>query len=152
VTKEWFGNVINSKMHLSEIGQIASKMWREIPDHFPFIGLDKFVVMPNHIHGIIVINRFIGTPIVGALHATPLPPNDAADLSNETMSAISPKSGSLSVVVRSYKSAVTKHAHKFDSNFSWQPRFYDSIICTTGQMSRIRKYILDNAQNWDLIV
>jgi hypothetical protein len=53
--KEWFGNVINSKMHLSEIGQIASKMWQEIPVHFPFIGLDTFVVMP-----------------VGALHATPL--------------------------------------------------------------------------------
>jgi REP element-mobilizing transposase RayT len=55
-TKEWFGNVINSKMHLSEIGQIASKMWREIPVHFPFIDLDVFAVMPNHKHGIIVIN------------------------------------------------------------------------------------------------
>ena len=71
VTKEWFGNVINSKMHLSEIGQIASEMWREIPVHFPFIGLDAFVVMPDHIHGIIVINRSIITSIVGALHATP---------------------------------------------------------------------------------
>ena len=99
---KWFGSVINSKMHLSEIGHIASQMWYEIPVHFPFIGLDAFVVMPNHIHGIIVINRFIGTPIVGALHATPLPPNDTTYLSNETMSFISPKSGSLSVVVRSY--------------------------------------------------
>jgi hypothetical protein len=70
--KEWFGNFNNSKMHLSEIGQIASKMWLEIPVHFPLIGLDAFVVMPNHIHGINVINRFIGTPIAGALHATPL--------------------------------------------------------------------------------
>jgi len=69
---KWFGNVINGKMQLSEIGQIASQMWYEIPVHFPFIDLDAFVVMPNHIHGIIVINRFVGTPIVGALHATPL--------------------------------------------------------------------------------
>jgi len=68
------------------------------------------------------------------------------------MSIISPKSGSLSVVVRSYKSAVTKHAHKFDTNFSWQPGYYDTIICTTGQLSRIRKYISDNVQNWDLMV
>jgi REP element-mobilizing transposase RayT len=138
-------------MHLSEIGHIASQLWFEMPVHFPFIGLDAFVVMPNHIHGIILINR------VGALHATPLHPHDttpllphyATHLANETMSSISPKSGSLSVVVRSYKSAVTKHAHKLVSRFSWQRGFYDNIICTTGQMSRIRKYISDNAQNWD---
>lgn len=151
-TKEWFGNVVNSKMHLSEIGQIASQIWYEIPVHHPFIGLDAFVVMPDHIHGIIVINRFIRTSIVGALHATPLPPHDTVHLIDKTMSSISPKSGSLSVVVRSYKSAVTKHAHKIDSNFSWQPGYYDTIICTTRQFSRIRKYILNNPQNRDLIV
>jgi len=116
-TKKWFGNVINGKMYLSEIGQIASQMWYEIPVHFPFIGLDAFVVMPNHIHGIIIINRSVEKPIVGALHATPLPPPDAKFLKNETMSSISPKPGSLSVVVRSYKSAVTKNAHKSDNGF-----------------------------------
>jgi len=147
--KEWFGNVIDGKMHLSEIGHIAAHMWYEIPVHFPFIGLDAFVVMPNHIHGIIVINRFIGTTIVGALHATPLPPDDATNVSTETMSLISPKSGSLSVVVRSYKSAVTKHVHNLDSNFSWQNGFYDTVICATGQLKRIRKYILENPQNWN---
>jgi hypothetical protein len=102
---EWFGSVINGKMHLSEIGHIASQMWYEIPD-------------------------------------------DATHLSNKTMSFISPKSGSLSVVIRSYKSAVTKHAHKLDSHFSWQHGFYDTIICTTRQEKRIRKYVLDNPQNW----
>ena len=117
--------------------------------HFPFIGLDSFVIMPNHIHGIIVINRSIEKPIVGALHATPLQPPDAKSLKNETMSFISPKSGSLPVVIRSYKSVVTKHAHKFDNGFYWQPGFYDNIICTNGQFKRIRKYILDNPQNWN---
>jgi len=149
---KWFGSVINSKMHLSEIGHIASQMWYEIPVHFPFIGLDAFVVMPNHIHGIIVINRSIGPSPVVALHATPLQAHDAMHPANETMSSISPKPGSLSVVVRSYKSvARVLHAtpHIIDSNFSWQRGFHDNIICTTGQMSRIRKYISDNAQNWD---
>jgi REP element-mobilizing transposase RayT len=136
-------------MHLSEIGQIASKMWREIPVHFPCVGLDASVVMPDHIHGIIVINRSIRTPIVGALHATPLQPPEAKFLKNKTMSAISPKSGSLSVIVRSYKSAVTKNAHKFDNKFYWQPGFYDTIICTTGQLKRIKKYVLDNPKNWN---
>ena len=151
-TKEWFGNVINSKMHLSEIGQIASKMWREIPVHFPFIGLDTIIVMPDHIHGIIVIKKSIRASIVGALHATPLLPHDTTHQADKTMLSISPKSGSLSVVVRSYKSAVTKHAHKFDTNSSWQPGYYDTIICMSGQLFRIRKYISDNAQNWDFIV
>ena len=93
-TTKWFDNVINGKMYLSEIGQIISQMWYEIPVHFPFLALDAFVVMPDHIHGIIVINRSVGTPIVGALHATPLPPHNAIHLSNETMSFISPKRGS----------------------------------------------------------
>ena len=145
-TTEWFGSVISGKMRLSEIGHIASQMWYEIPVHFPFIDLDAFVVMPDHIHEIIVINRVIGTPVVGALHATPLPPHDEAHSVNGIMSIISPKSGSLSVVVRSYKSAVTKHVHRLDSHFSWQPGFYDTIICTTGQLSRIRKYISGNTQ------
>jgi len=94
-----------------QIGQIASKMWREIPVHFLCIDLDAAVVMPDHIHGIIVINRSIRTSIVGALHATPLLhhestlllPHDTAHLADKTMSSISLKSGSLSIVVRSFK-------------------------------------------------
>ena len=121
-------------------------MWYEIPVHFPFNGLDALVVMPNHIHGIIIINRFSGKPSSGALHATPLPQHDATHPVNETISSISPKSGSLSVVVRSYKSAVANHVHSLDSHFSWQRGFYDTIICTTGQLSRMRKYISENAQ------
>ena len=76
--------LINGKMHLSEIGRIASQMWYEIPVHFPFIGLDAFVVMPDHIHGIIVINKYAGPTIAGALHATPLHPHDATPPANET--------------------------------------------------------------------
>lgn len=149
--KKWFGCVINGEMHLSEIGQIASRIWYEIPDHFPYISLDAFVVMPNHIHGIIVINRIVACndptaverPMAGSLHAT-IPPQI-----NRAMASISPKSGSLAVVVRSYKSAVANHSHKIDSNFSWQPKFHDVIICTKGQLARIRKYILENPQRYN---
>jgi len=127
-------------MQLSEIGQIASRIWYEIPDHFPNISLDAFVVMPNHIHGIIVINR-----MQGSLHAT-TPPRPQI---NKIMESISPKAGSLAVVVRSYKSAVANHSHKTDSNFSWQPKFHDVIICTKGQLARIRKYILENPRRYN---
>jgi putative transposase len=144
---EWFGKVVNGKMQLSEIGIIASQMWYEIPVHFQFIDLDAFIAIPDHIHGIIVINKYAGPSIAGLLHATTLPPYDATHPANEIISSISPKSGSLSVIVHSYKSAVTKHAHIIDSNFSWQRGCYDNIICTTGQLFRIRKYISDNVQN-----
>jgi hypothetical protein len=53
----FFGNVVNGEMQLSEIGKIANNHWLEIPTHFPIVFLDAFVVMPNHVHGIIIINK-----------------------------------------------------------------------------------------------
>src|SRR3989338_6303074 len=55
--KQYFGEIINNVMCLSIIGEIAKKYWLEIPKHFPFVELDEFVVMPNHVHGIIVIRE-----------------------------------------------------------------------------------------------
>ena len=56
----YLGEVRNYKMYLSDIGEITVKCWREIPKHFPFIILDEYIVMPNHIHGILMIN----TPVL----------------------------------------------------------------------------------------
>ncbi len=53
----FFGNIVNNEMHYSEIGEIAKKYWQEIPDHFPFVVLDVYVVMPNHMHGIVIIDK-----------------------------------------------------------------------------------------------
>ena len=145
---EWLGEITNSKMQLSDIGSIASKFWYDIPQHFPYITLDEFVIMPDHIHGIIIIGRASLNPVVGSLHATNLRSNDDAPIKNKTMASLSPKPGSLSVVIRSYKSAVTKNARLINNGFSWQSRFYDTIICTKGQLSRIRKYIINNPGNW----
>ena len=55
--KHYFGEIINGKMRLSKIGESAEKCWIEIPKHFPFVKLDEFVLMPNHIHGIIEIAK-----------------------------------------------------------------------------------------------
>lgn len=57
--ENYFGEIVNNKMQLSKIGKTAKKFWREIPKHFPFVKLDEFVVMPNHVHGIIIINKTI---------------------------------------------------------------------------------------------
>ena len=52
----WFGNILNQQMILSEYGQIAKKLWQELPEHFSFVSLDEYVIMPDHVHGIIIIN------------------------------------------------------------------------------------------------
>ena len=146
--RKWFGVILNGEIHLSDIGSIAHKLWYEIPQHFPDITLDEFIIMPDHIHGIIIINRNLENYVVGSLHATNLPTPDDVPVKNETMSSISPQSGSLSAIIRSYKSAVTRNARLINVDFSWQSRFYDTIICTSGQLSRIRKYIRNNPITW----
>ena len=55
--KHNFGEIVDYKMKLSRIGEIAYKYWFEIPNHFSFVELDEFVVMPNHVHGILIINN-----------------------------------------------------------------------------------------------
>ena len=53
----YFGDIINDEMILSKIGNMASQYWQEIPNHFPFVRLDEFIIMPNHVHGIVVIDN-----------------------------------------------------------------------------------------------
>jgi len=54
---DYFGEVVEGQMNLSEIGVIADKYWISMPEHFPFVLLDSYVIMPNHIHGIIIIRK-----------------------------------------------------------------------------------------------
>ena len=95
-----------------------------------------FVIMPDHIHGIIFIKTTVET-----LHATSL---QERILNYQNMSEISPKPGSLPAIIRSYKSAVTKQSRKINYNFSWQPHYYDRIIRNWDEYQLIKKYILDN--------
>ncbi|MFC2110838.1 transposase [Bacteroidota bacterium] len=146
--EHYFGDISNGKMKLSEIGELANRFWNEIPNHFPFVKLDAFVVMPNHIHGILIIDNPIknnNNPPVETLHATSL---RSLPMKNQKMADISPKPGSLPTIVRSYKSAVTKHARKTNPNFAWQPRFHDHIIKNNKSLIRIQNYIINNPTNW----
>ena len=137
----YFGGISCAKMVLSETGQIANEMWHELPEHFSNVSLDAFVVMPNHIHGIIIIEL---AHVVGTLHATSLNPK------NKFMSSISPKPGSLPAVIRSYKSAVSKTVHLTDPDFSWQPRYYEHLIRSDQEMFRIKQYIINNPGKWEI--
>jgi len=135
----FFGDVIDGEMNLSAMGEIACDYWQEIPQHTPaIVRLDAFVVMPNHIHGIIVIEK--------NAEAETLYHNVSIE-----MSRISPKSGSLGVIMRIYKSAMTTwcHENKFPV-FDWQERYHDHIIRNQRSLDEIRQYIADNPAKWEL--
>ena len=138
------GEVVENEMKLSAVGKVAHACWLEIPQHFKNAGLDIFQVMPNHVHGIIII-RF---PLVRTRHAVSL--RDKALKDRLVKSEFGkPVSGSLSTVVRSFKSAVTKSAHLAGyKDFGWHGRFYEHVIRDGNDLDRIRKYILDNPTNW----
>ena len=129
-----FGDIVDGKMRLNKFGKIAEACWHEVPDHFRNVELGTFVVILNHVHGIIVINKFI----VGAQHAAPLQTNV--------------KPGSLGAVVRSYKSAVTKRINEMEKSpgaVVWQRNYYEHIIRNETEWNNIHLYIESNPINWD---
>lgn len=136
-------------MQLSEIGGIAQKYWMEIPRHFPFVKLDAFVVMPNHVHGIIIIDkpddnngvRTVETPNLGV---------STVPESNKITAAASQKwkPQTLGVIINQYKRMVTIHARKINKSFAWQSRYYDHIIRNKISYQRIKNYIINNPANW----
>jgi len=127
-----FGHVHKEEMRLSPIGEIARKCWEEIPYHFNNIELDEYIIMPNHIHGIIIINE-----------------SQCRDVQLNVSTRISPKRGSLSVVIRTYKAAVTTICRRNNSfEFCWQRRFCEHIIRNEKELNNIRDYIINNPVKW----
>jgi len=140
-----FGDIMNGEMRLNDAGRIVERCWREIPAHFPHVELDEFVIMPNHIHGILVITNTLGTNdnIVGATHASPL---------QQTNRPCGPKSRSIAAIVGSFKSAVTKRINEMrgaPGEAVWQRNYYEHIIRDDESLNRIREYIMTNTIRWE---
>lgn len=159
----YFGEILDLKMHLSEIGQIAEKYWKEIPLHFPFVELGDFIAMPNHVHGIIFINKPdnnethpVETPDTGVFDrmGTPImfetPRSGVSTGATPRTAAASKKwnRGTLGVIINQYKRICTIKAQKIYAGFAWQPRFYDHIIRDDQSFQRISEYIQNNPLNW----
>ncbi len=119
--KKHFGNIVCRDMIyrvlLNQNGRTADKYWKKIPEYFPFAKLDEYVIMPNHIHGIIKIEKSGGI--------------------------------SLSKIIRWVKGRISHEIHRCDGIFSWQSRFYDTIIGNNRSLYAIRQYIRDNPKNWE---
>jgi putative transposase len=145
--RQWFfGDVIEGKVRLSEIGQIAQQYWVDIPSHFEYIYVDAYVIMPNHVHGIVVIDKphNIETSHGAFLHQNQ---TQATDQSNKFAPL---KRGSLQVIINAYKSSVTRWCRKNgQEHFGWQTRFYEHIIRADGSLDEIREYIINNPLKWE---
>ena len=140
-----FGKISNKEMILSEIGEIAHKYWEEIPKHFPFVKLGAFVAMPDHVHGIIIIDKPDGRKITT---------RNSQNIANELVvkkpkNQFGPQSQNLASIIRGYKIGVTKNARKIDQNFKWQRLYYSHVIMEPVEYMRMEKYIIDNPKNWD---
>ena len=148
----YFGEPVDGIMRLSEIGTIACKYWIEIPKHFEFVELDTFIIMPDHIHGIIIIRNnkangsrtidttennstSVGTPNLGV----PTVPDSINPSRKPNW-----EPGSLGVIINQYKRICTIDIRKINPDFSWQSRYHDRIIRDLDEYLRIRKYIIEN--------
>ena len=140
----FLGTIVNGEMRLSPIGEVSKKLWYEIPRHFLDVQLDEFVVMPNHIHGIVLLRGDPQRPSGRDVQLNIPTPQDY-------YSRISPKKKTLSVIIRTYKAAVTTWCRKSGfTGFQWQAGFYDHIIRSEKSLNRIGSYIATNPERWQL--
>lgn len=142
---EYFGTIVDGKMVLNELGIIANQEWLKTKELRKNVDLDYYVVMPNHIHGIIIIN---GSEV--ETHRVRLEnKNDfVGDAFDASLRIVR---NCLSDIIRGFKPSVTKQIHQNGFiNFAWQPRFYDRIIRNEKELFQIRKYIEQNPLKWEI--
>jgi len=148
-----FGNIENRKMQPNPFGQIARDQWYELPNRFPDLELDAFVVMPNHVHGILILDDTVSSGLietnVGAGFTPALVPE-----SGRATARVAPTS--VSKIIGMYKSLVLHHAIQYiKSNCPdmllgklWQRGFYDHIVRDHRSYEKIANYIINNPTNW----
>jgi REP element-mobilizing transposase RayT len=133
-----FGEIVNGEMILNDLGKIADECWQAILEHFPFVELGAYVIMPNHVHGIIIITE-------GRRGAAMLRPYH-----DDQSHKINVKPGSLGAIVRSYKSAVSYRIRKeHNATGVWQRNYYEHIIRDEKDLQNKTDYIESNPVLWD---
>ena len=132
-----FGAVADGEMQLNNSGQIAKAAWDELPARFPSVCLDVFIVMPNHVHGIIMVGaQFIA-------------PSDGFGTATINQGAIN-RAPTLGEMVRAYKAASTRSIRQAGTpDFAWQRNYYEHVIRDEESLSHIRQYILNNPVRWE---
>lgn len=130
-----FGDVVNDEMRLNEAGRIVQATWDKLPEHYHHLELDEWVVMPNHVHGIITL---VDTHDVGAgLRSAPTPAGN--------------KRHPLSKIIRAFKSFSARRINEHRSTPGvpvWQRNYYEHVIRNESDLHDIRHYIVHNPAKW----
>lgn len=143
------GDVIDDEMHLNDYGRIVAAEWQKIPARFPHVTTDASMVMPNHLHGIIVIGGGVEAKHPPAISNLPLPLS--ADASPLRPTGTTP--GSLGAIVQNFKSTSTRQVNALRHTSGlplWQRNYFERIIRDERELNRIREYILNNPLKWAL--
>ena len=150
------GEIVRGEMRLNEIGQAVLETWQQLPRYFPNIRLDEFVVMPNHVHGIVIIDRSIDNHHVGAQFIAPKNENapnreNMSDWDSVTTRGVMNHAPTLGNVIRAFKAMAARKIHLSGfSNRMWQRNYHDHIIRNEKSLNEIRRYIIYNPARWDL--
>jgi REP element-mobilizing transposase RayT len=119
------------KMILTEIGKIAYDFWQSIPTHYPFVVLHEFVIMPDHMHGIIQITQ---------KQHEGWKPNEFGN-----------QSKNIPAIIRAYKASVKRYANEQHISFQWQARYFDALLRHQKQLRKTRNYIKKNVAMWKVV-
>ncbi|MDR2953798.1 MAG: transposase [Prevotella sp.] len=145
-----FGSVINDEMVLNDTGKIAYDCWIEIPRHYQNVVLHEFVIMPNHIHGIleIVMPSSVGVEYFRPDSEDKHSMNNSEDIRVENIRPLQQrpncKSGAIGAIIRGFKIGITKQI-----GYSiWQRNYYEHIIRNDESHRNITEYIYENPKNW----
>lgn len=139
-----------ARMELNDAGNIVDECWRAIPDHFPHVHLGQMQVMPDHVHGILVLGTGHGNDNAIVEATRWVAATNAAD--NIGYPRNGPQRGSLGAVIGAFKSETTKRVNRMNSTIGerlWQPNYHERTIRVNGgEQERIAQYIAQNPMNW----
>ncbi len=146
-----FGKIANGVMDLNEPGRIVLAAWMDLPNHYPYLDLGTFVIMPNHVHGIVVFteetndaNHVVGAGLRPAPTTTPA--------STSTPTTIPMRRHGLSEIMRAFKSFSARRVNEYLDAIGhplWQRNYYEHVIRDEKEWNRIRQYIESNPLRWE---
>lgn len=139
-----FGTITDGTMTLNEAGKMVQAVWDELPVNYPDTEIDQFIVMPNHVHGIVVI---VGAPLVGA------PSNEQRSPENRAGTRPAPTLGDIvgafkSISTHEYTHGINKYQWPSFPGKLWQRNYYEHIIRNEDELNKIRNYISQNPAQW----
>jgi len=146
-----FGKIVDGKVILNDAGRMVESIWNELDQHYKGIETDESVVMPNHFHGIIVLENY---EIVNNVGARFIAPKTRSIIDPDINIAEHPQKGvinyapTLGQIIRYFKGKASFVGRKELPHFQWQRNYYEHIIRTEDELNRLREYIVNNPEQW----